>query len=180
MKKYRSKSLSFQYHPQQDRLQCISCCEEDIDISIWISRRLLWVALPKFAQWMEQNIDPDSLANKVNTKQEKSSIIAFEHERAQQKIPSNEEKKKFNIPFANDFLLHTLRLTGVSQNKIALTFQDEHKTCQVVSILSHDQLHKVIGELLRLSDHAHWALENPWKKVMALGYQSGYSSTRLM
>ena len=77
MKKYRSKSLSFQYHPQQDRLQCISSCEEDIDISIWISRRLLWVALPKFAQWIEQNNDPDSLARKVNTTQEKHSIIAF-------------------------------------------------------------------------------------------------------
>ncbi len=180
MQRYRSQSLSFQYHPQQDRLQCISSCEQDQEISIWISRRLLWVALPKLAQWLENNADPDSLANKVNTTQEKRSIIAFEHESAQQKIVSKEEKKSFNAPFARDFLLHTLSISGTQKNKIALTFQDETKTCQIVSILSYDQLHKIMGELLKLSEHAHWALENPWKKSLTASYQAGYSSNRLM
>jgi hypothetical protein len=161
---YNATSVSLRYVPSEDRIEWSSHCGGETMVRSWISRRMLALSLPRLAKWMEGRSDAQKPpeVSQSQTTAEKQHISRFEHETAQQQVQAVQEKVK-RRPVDADFLLANLSLETLRSGAIKLSLQSAENTEQVSLKASLPQLHKLVGEMVRLSEAAGWELPNPWQ-----------------
>ena len=133
-------------------------------IRSWISRRMLGLTLPRLAKWMAGRSDAGKPpeVSQAQTPAEKQHISRFEHETAQQQVHAVQEKV-VQRPVEAEFLLANLSLETLRSGAIKLSLQSAENTEQVLLKASLPQLHKLVGEMVRLSEAAGWDIPNPWQ-----------------
>ena len=163
MKSYQSKSISLRYDIKQDRVQWLGLCADNRLASIWISRRMLSALLLKLSQWLNKHSEQTFLsASKAKITKEKGSVHRFEHEAAQRQVPVVHEVVSKKQTIFVEFLLSVLHLTPLNKDSVKLVLSGEKNTYEIYSMMSTNEMHKVLSELLRLSDSAGWKVPNPW------------------
>ncbi len=174
MKQFISKSVSLRYDPAQDRLQWISHCAEKQMVSVWFARRVLLLVMPQLAEWLEKTggVSADALSGDRVAETEKKRYQQFEHEAAQQQVPIVQDVLPRERIFEAEFLVNSVKLAITRSQKVKLILLDDKNSVEVISVMSVPEIHKIIGELLRLSDAANWQVPNPWRQALALHEES--------
>ena len=163
MRHFQSKSVSLRYDAQEDRLLWISSVGDDQLTSVQITRRMLSNMLPNLAEWLNNNSD-NQQSSKVQTSIEKQRVYLFEHEAAQHKVPMVHDVIPVKKVMLADFLLCNINLSITKKRLVKFALSNKENSVQIFSVMSFNELHKIIGELLKLSHAAGWGIQNPWKK----------------
>ena len=178
--KYTAQSVSLRYIPGEDRLQWISHCSPENIIGMWVTRRLLSLIAPQFADWLGRNTGVQQasagLDKTVSPPAKSSEVKQFEHEVAVQQVKSVEEKKPDWAPDAN-YLMVQLGLKATTEGKAKLTLVGQEiiqstpntisvaaEPIEIQTVMTAPELHKIINELLRLAQQVHWGVANPWQE----------------
>ena len=168
--KHTAHSLSLRYVALEDRIEWLSHCENNRVVSAWVSRRLLVSLLPRLAQWLDSAGERQSdTHNNARTVTEKKHIHRFDHDIAQRQVKS----VKGSLPKtykSEQFLLRHLEFKTTKAGVI-IGLAAEKKCIVVAFSASLPELHKVIGELLRISADAGWGINNPWHSIGVDGLQ---------
>jgi len=112
---------------------------------------------PKLGQWLEKTTSPEK---KLRTSVERETINRFTHEAAVKE--STRRKVTVEISNANDFILHTISFRPIQANQNVFTITDKNKTTQVKFVASHNDIHRILGELISLAKSAEWGVDLPW------------------
>jgi len=169
LKQIKSKSVSLLYDPRQDRLQWISQSEENQLILIQITRRMFIKVLPILADWLNKYSiqTPENKQDAESSQVQTDISLTQQHEHyiAQQQVSISQGVMSDEIQIDDSFLLYTIRLGNIHQDRVRLTLIDEQDSIAVQAHLSLIELHKIIGELLKMSDLADWKVINPWQQT---------------
>ena len=159
--KHRARSLTLRYVTLEDRIEWLSHCENNITVSAWVSRRLLIELLPQLFEWLGKN-NGRQLAPQASgrTAAEKTHIHRFDHEIAQRQVKTVTAKLPKNLK-TEQFLLRHMDFKATKAGVIIGLAAEKNSTLVAFSA-SLPETHKVIGELLRVSDDAGWEVPNPW------------------
>ena len=164
--KHKACSLSLRYVALEDRIEWLCHCENNILVAAWVSRRLLISLLPRLAEWLDKTSErqSDSDSN-VRTVVEKKHIHRFDHDVAQRQVKAVKESLP-KTSVSEQFLLRHLEFKAAKQGVIIGLAAE--KNCTLVAFsASLPELHKVIGELLKIGNDADWGISNPWHSIAA-------------
>jgi len=109
----------------------------------------------------------ENILSRAKTPVEKKSVHRFIHEEAQQQINFKRDHLDKNQKPAVDFLLNSIQFSQLINNQIRLILIDDSASIGVIYRMTSTEVHKIIGELIRMSDGADWKLANPWHKPFA-------------
>ena len=162
---YKASSVSLRYDATQDRIEWTSHCAEQTFVRTWLTRRFLTATLPRLAQWLDAKVESPAITAAVSsqTPSERQHIRRFEHEVAQHQVKAVREVAPERA-FVAEFLLDGLQLQR-RKGGFLLALVDREKTYRVDLAMTAPQLHKIVGELVTLSDAGRWNLSNPWQGV---------------
>jgi hypothetical protein len=165
--KYAAKSVSLRYDPKQDRIEWTNHCRDKQFVTCWLTRRFLGNILPRLAEWLDAKAEQQAAPRAAGsqTPAEKQHIRRFEHEMAQHQVKAVREPAP-QREWVAEFLLDGIQLARV-KGGFRLTMTDRDKQHEVVLGLTGPQLHKVVGELLLLSENGQWNVDNPWQSGVA-------------
>ncbi len=163
MKPYQSKSIALRYDSKQDRLQWLGDCGDDQFASIWISRRILIRLLDNLSQWLDKQTEQQQASTGNIKTAHQDSVNQFAHEAAQREVVGVSGEAPNAQVIRIDFLLDMVRLTPIDQHSIKLLLFDEKSHYEIFSVMTLNELHKILAELLRLSDLAGWKIAHPWQ-----------------
>lgn len=119
--------------------------------------------LPNLAEWLN-NKSVNQQSSKVQTSIEKQRVYQFEYEAAQHKIPVVHGVIPGKQAMLADFLLCNISLSITKKQRVKFSLSNKESSVEIFSVMSFNELHKIIGELLKLSHAAGWGIQNPWKK----------------
>ena len=159
--KHTARSLTLRYVALEDRIEWLSYCENNIVVSAWVSRRLLLALLPQLFEWLGKNSDRQlPAAVRGRTAAEKTHIHRFDHELAQHQVKAVAAKPPRSHK-TEQFLLRHLDFKA-TKTGVVIGLAAEKNMTLVAFSATLPEIHKVIGELLRVSDDAGWEVPNPW------------------
>jgi hypothetical protein len=159
-KKYVANSVSLKYSPSEDRVEWISHINETSYVSAWVSRRFIKKILPKVIQWMADNKQLTPQSEGISKSAIKSQkIVNFQHQAAQSQVKVTKEKLS-EKHLEESFLLGSFNIKPLKQG-LSVLLADAESSLIVALPMSGAQLHRVLGELIRLAKLADWQIANP-------------------
>lgn len=154
-----AQSLTTLYDNQEDRLCLIFTDREKRRLMGLMTRHLLKGILAQLPGWLTQK-HTDSMPR---TAEQQRSIDEIHHQISQQSVPVTYGK------FAKDqkpdsFLINTINFAKAQSGNqnIRLKFLDVNKTTEIILVITPEQLHKLIGEILK--QVKSWDINNPWQE----------------
>lgn len=159
---FNAKSITCVYDLRQDRLNLQFNDANQAQMIGHMTRQFLKELLTQLPDWLMQQQAAHGMPQSV---EQQRAIHAFRHQMSQQHIPVSYEKKIVDRQIES-FLIHSITLTKnkpASENnhqRIKLEFLDGTQTIKTAIVFTIEQLHKLIGEILK--QVRNWDLIDPW------------------
>lgn len=156
-----AKSITTFYSKQEDRLNLIFNAEDDKQLTGSMTRQLFKGLLAQLPDWLAKQYS-DVMPRSTEQQQVVNQI---QHEVSLQKAAVTYGEVPKNEPLET-FLIGTVSFNKVDPeakgHKIQLIFQSLDKTTKIGFVLSADQLHKFMDEILK--QVKAWDIRNPWQE----------------
>lgn len=161
---YTAKSISINYSQAEDRIQCISQCDGDEFVRAWITRRFLGLIMPRIAVWTIKKSVQTGYVDSVMTidSAAKTAMGLYEHELAQQQVEAVME----SIPvrkIIDEFLLDNFIMSMSPKGYVNIIFAAPKDRTKLKFQVSMPQVHKIMGEFMKVSTASGWGIPDPWK-----------------
>ena len=156
-----AKSITAFYSEQEDRLGLVFSDKDENQLAGSVTRQLFKGLLAQLPDWLAKQ---SSNAMPCSTGQQQA-INHMQHEVSLQRATVTYGEMPWNEQLET-FLIGNISLTKIDLEagdyKIKLVFQSLDKVTKIVFVLSAEQLHKLMDEMLK--QVKAWDINNPWQE----------------